>query len=239
MQASEAAAKQQAQNYRFARLVDAIFLPRYDIGATTEFRAAQDAFVELVGDFITFCGHEKLLNNERVRIDFIAFQGCLKRFHRDAYGVKHFKTYLRSLETSGVVKPDVIKEIFRRVSLLSVRINSPDPKKTRVAAAFSLWFAVSRPVHFTSDAANDAPREFLEHFNALLNFWIASNFLSKFGKIILPELPDREMRMDRIKQDFTNRDISLSSLEMFYCGLFRPEPPKGKVVLSANSNGKA
>ena len=57
-----------------------------------------------------------------------------------------------------------------------------------------------------------------------MNFWLASTYLEKFGRVMLYELEDSDVRLDRIKHDFSCREVSFSTLETLYSSLFRCHP---------------
>jgi hypothetical protein len=54
---------------------------------------------------------------------------------------------------------------------LGLRVSSDDPKKTRIAAVFSLWMCTFRPVSVRWEISKDDPRA--PKLCAALNFWIA------------------------------------------------------------------
>ena len=101
-----------------------------------------------------------------------------------------------------------------------MHVTSDKPFKTRIAATFSLWMCAFRPVSLKYEKSKDDTNA--AKFCAALNFWIATSYLSKFG--------DKELFVDarfkdhykRVLHDFTYRNVNLSSLEMLYCGVFRP-----------------
>ena len=100
---------------------------------------------------------------------------------------------------------------------LGIRLGSNNPRKTRIAAVFSLWMSVFRPVSIEWEKSKDdkaAPK-----ICAALNFWIAHSYLSKFGKIVIG--PECREHVNRIVHDFTFREVNLSSLEVLYSGIFR------------------
>lgn len=152
-----------------------------------------------------------------IQFDDSKIQMMLKRFYRDSFGVAHFQR--RMIE----ICPDekMRMQIFQELRRLSIRINSGKPRKTRIAASFSLWMATFRPIFLKRTPSKNTP---FWHLDAVINFYIASSFLRLFGDIeIGTEGHDRQTRLRRIYYDFTVRDLNLSSLEMLYCSIFRPD----------------
>jgi hypothetical protein len=144
-------------------------------------------------------------------------QMLISRFHRDAFGVYNFA---KLIESRFPNRGDQTA-IFDQIERLSIRINTGNPRKTRIAAAFSLWMATFRPVFFIGLPSN--PIKNLWRLEADLNFFIATSFLGLYGSIeIGTEGEDRNIRLERIRYDFTFRDLNLSSLEMLYCSVFCP-----------------
>lgn len=157
-----------------------------------------------------------------IRFDDIKLEMMLRRFYRDAFGVAHFEATLRELCPDERMRKKVLDEIKK----LSVRINSNNPRKTRIAAAFSLWMATFRPIYLI-----EKPQQVIKgiwHLDASVNFYLATSYLELYGKINVGRAgKDRATRLQRIFYDFTCRDLNLSSLEMMYCSIFEPdESPK-------------
>ncbi len=181
------------------------------------------AFLRLVSDLISR-GYPWL--EPHVKLDAVRVAIFIKRFYRDAFGIKQFFKLLDEEEISGNLHKSTHKKINDAFEdFLSVRINSAAPKKTRVVAAFSLWMSTIRPVCII----NPKP-DFLDgiwHLEPNLNFILAKNYLSRYGTVSLgdpvKDLLDSEDRWWRIWYDFTYRAISLSSLEFMYAGIFRPK----------------
>jgi hypothetical protein len=110
---------------------------------------------------------------------------------------------------------------------LGLRITADEPRKTRIAAAFSLWMCVFRPVsiypyHLIASAN-------LELFCANLNYWLASTFLLKFpgSRIDLGNPEEEKIRLSRIQHDFTFREVGMSTMETLYSSIFRLADDKG------------
>jgi hypothetical protein len=152
-----------------------------------------------------------------INFDDLKLRQMISRFHRDAFGVNRF------VESVATICPEKEKQkaIFTECEFLSIRINTGDPRKTRIAAAFSLWMSIMKPLYFRGLPSN--PDSWLWSLEAQINFFIASRFLALYGTIEVGiEGEDRRVRFERIMYDFTYRDVNLSSLELLYCSVFRP-----------------
>src|SRR4051794_21251151 len=75
------------------------------------------------------------------QIDPARMMAFLTRFQRDAFGVHFFEKTLEDLSDRNLVTAEGAAEIKNALSGVSVRIHSPNPRKTRIAAAFSLWMS--------------------------------------------------------------------------------------------------
>lgn len=207
------------------RWINSIFAPVTLSEESVQYSEAINAFENLTGYFIQHrCGSmPKLCGRilQCVRIDYIALTSMLKRFQRDAFGVKRFIEFSEKLVEEGKLDSEVRTQINKEVCGLGLRITADKPRKTRIAAAFTLWMCVFRPISFDSARLPEFEPEGLEHFCAALNYWLACTYLEKFGRICLSEMKDSTIRYDRIKHDFTYRQVSLSTLETFYAGIFR------------------
>ena len=153
--------------------------------------------------------------------DYLGMQLMIRRFHRDAFGVCKFDKQLDSMVMEGRIASEARDFILKQTSRLGIRINSNAPRKTRIAAAFSLWMSTFRPVHLSGTSVPGLQPEQTETMWGSANLWIATTYLSKFGAIDFGTGKDAEIRLARIPYDFTYRDINLSSLEMLYASLFR------------------
>jgi hypothetical protein len=165
---------------------------------------------------------------EDLQNDGHAIRLMLGRFQRDAFGTGRFFARLEQLEQSGKLDPATKKEIREKVLSLGLRIASESPRKTRIAAAFSLWMATFRPFYlrFYGDVKKDA---IADKFCAGLNFWISSLYLKKFGDVIVGNSRNHSELIKRIMHDFTFREINMSSLEVLYCSIFKPREDKSKM----------
>jgi len=160
-----------------------------------------------------------------IRFDYVAIISMLKRFQRDAFGVKRFceltGRMVRDREFSQATREKIMAEVFS----LGLRITAESPRKTRETAVFSLWMCVFRPISFDAEKLVEISPENLELFCAMVNFFIASSYLGKYGDIDLGQTAHEvEIRTERIKHDFTCREINLSSLEIFYGAIFKLYP---------------
>jgi len=198
-----------------------------------QYKRAMFAFEELVGFFI-YMGlanqSQDLLAKitKQVRVNATALTSMLKKFQRDVYGVQGFRAYVkdlvlrRKLVTLTKDKVKAEEELMERVCDLGLRISAENPRKTRVAAAFSLWMCVYRPVYIDGDGL-DLHSNDLDLFCASFNYWLASTFLMKFGEVSLGKgKAEADIRMGRVRHDFTVRQVCLSTLETFYSAIFRP-----------------
>jgi hypothetical protein len=158
-----------------------------------------------------------------VRIDHVGLVSMLKHFQRDAYGLQRFAAWTSDLVRTGQIQDAATgKLIVAHANSLGLRVASEKPRKTKVAATFCLWMCVFRPVTFNLQHLKGFNKSGLEVFCASFNFWITCNYLRKFGTVIIRELPDAAIRIERIKHDFTVRDVGFSSLETLFCSIFRP-----------------
>lgn len=211
----------------FNEWLDATFAPA-KLGQEHEYYSeAIDAFQNLTVYFLQKRLKGRALTNamENIRFDFVGITCMLKRYQRDAFGVKRFAQLMDQIEGDGKVDASTKDVILKEVHKLGLRVTSESPRKTREAAVFSLWMSTFRPVTFDSTKLHALSPESQELFCAMLNFWIARSYLEKVGDVILGQTESEiEIRSSRIRHDFTCRDLNLSSLEMLYGGIFRLFP---------------
>jgi len=175
------------------------------------------AFINLTGIFtISFY---PTLQNE-IRFDYVGLQCLFARFQRDAFGVGRFKKAMDGLVAEQKMTEEGRQRVLQEVDQLSIRINTKEPRKTKIAAAFSLWMCAMRPAHPRTLSCPLVKREDLDLYCASLNFWIASAYLTLYGDVNVHRLPDWRIRLARIRYDFTYRNVNLSSLEMLYSSIF-------------------
>jgi hypothetical protein len=203
--------------YFVQRCLDALFLHK---PTQKEWRADMIKALENLSEFYleTFC---PCCTKAALHTNYYALIELVNRFHRDAYGVAELTHELNQKQESGELTARTVVWFKQEIEALGVRINSADPKLTRKAAAFSLWMATFRPFSLRfghSDEVKDP-----ESFSAALNFWITSTFLSRdgIGSIHLGGVQEKDKHLERVLHDFTYRDLTLSSLEFFYCGIFK------------------
>lgn len=160
-----------------------------------------------------------------LRFDWLGVLSLFNRFNRDAYGYANYCALIDSL-TGNVGEKDISVNaniyLKEKLAQTPMRICSEHPRRTRIAAAFSLWMATFRPVFYD---AYSVKKKTLRHnyFSAELNLWLACMFLTRTGgRVDFGEGTDAEIRKEHVLYDFMYRDISLSSLEMLYAGIFRP-----------------
>lgn len=197
--------------------LNGFFNPDLNLENAGELAQARTAFINLVGIFIGDTCPELITF---VRFDYTAIHLMLKRVHRDAYGVCKFSKYIENLAIESSIKTEIATEITKHLKLLSIRINSESPRKTRIAAAFSLWMSTFRPVNLDYRAIDIVPSDKLEFFCARLNYWIATSFLCQFGDVSIPKNQNGKILLERVIYDFTYRDVGLSSLEALYANIF-------------------
>jgi hypothetical protein len=206
---------------QFSLAINTLFDPEQDCHQPERLLESATAFQNLVLHFV-----EK---RARSMFDYVFFDPVkiglmLKRFCRDAYGVRRYTQMIESLKVERQITDEAATQIERVLSGLSIRINSDDPKKTRVAAAFSLWMSTMRPV-FIQEIPDHQDRR-LWRLEATINFWIACCYLEKFGDIQIGtpgDVDDFDQRLRRIWYDLTFRGLNLSCLEMMYASIFRPD----------------
>lgn len=160
---------------------------------------------------------------DALHFDYVAMSEMLKRFVRDAWGVKHFdESVNRSLKGidpsfAGKAMPIVRDELHN----LGVRINSDNPRKTRVAAAFTLWMSTFRPVSVDCNTGFKDD-QLLVQFCAAFTFHLSSCYLQAYGTVTYgSDAKDEETRIGHVVHDLLYRCLNLSPLEMLYGGMFR------------------
>lgn len=188
-----------------------------DVCDVTDLTARCEAFVCLADQFLMKQPNHRYAFEDLV-FDSHALKMMLARFQRDAFGVGRLWAKLDARIEDETLRKELKGEIMN----LGLRVASEDPRKTRIAAVFSLWLCTFRPVAMRSESTKSDPRA--PWFCAGLNFWIAQSYLSIFGKVIAGD-GFRE-HLNRIVHDFTFREVNLSSLEVLYSGIFRPDPAK-------------
>jgi hypothetical protein len=203
-----------------------LFSPVLAGSEVEQYKAAMFAFEELTGYYLYkgLCGSDADLLakiSKCVHFDYVGITSMLKRFQRDVYGVKRFCDLADDLVKKGELSKEAKRILVESACGLGLRITAEDPRKTRLAAAFSLWMCVFRPVSFDTADLAEIPSTALELFCASLNYWLASTFLLKFGTIDLGDSKEAAIRLERIKHDFTFRQVSISTMETLYSAIFR------------------
>jgi hypothetical protein len=200
--------------------LNALFSEEYDVETRQGASEAANAFINLVIIFASQTKWNPLCSS--IRFDLARLESMLRRFHRDAFGVDKFCKFMQKLHKDKIVKDEVLNEIIRRVKRLSLRIVSDEPRKTKIVAAFALWFSALRPIYFEDVRKSGIDNETVNIFCASFALWVTENFLKKFGKIEWGnDMEDMDVRLERFKHDFTYRAINMSSYEFFYGGIFR------------------
>jgi len=206
---------------QFADSVNLLFDSNLNLNNSEELSEATVAYQNLAMHFIGLKAN-RLLGH--VGFDPVRMALMIKRFHRDAFGVSHFSAFLRAKVAARELDADVKTEIEEQLKTLSIRINSPLPRKIRIAAAFALWATTLRPLYLLNIEPGQERR--LWRLDATITFWITTSYLEKYGTIQIgspDNLDDFDTRIARIWYDFTFRDLNLSSLELMYSSIFRPD----------------
>src|ERR1039458_6775205 len=191
-----------------------LFYPGVDRRSQQQLNSCEWAFKNLTLNYIESTWPEII---HLVRFDDVKLEMMLRRFYRDAFGVGNFRETLKELCPDDGPRVKIWNEVRR----LGIRISSPNPRKTRIAAVFSLWMSTFRPIYLS-----EKPPQGINvwHLDAATNFYLATSFLEFFGTIRIGiEGRDRDTRNRRILYDLTCRDLNLSSLEMLYCSVFEPD----------------
>jgi len=198
--------------------LDAIFEPFDDSDDITERR---NAVVGLINLTIHYLGRTAppIVKNRAFSCDHFGASEAMMRFQRDVFGVQRLHKVIKQLNLLENQQASLLGQLEKT----GIRINSEDPWKTRIAASFALWMTTFRPISIIVDKA---PKEYehsnLAQLNGYVTHWICCAYLKQFGNVNHGDDPDAPQRLDRIHYDFTYRDLTLSSLEMLYCSLFRP-----------------
>lgn len=202
--------------------VNALFTEKYDVETSKGVSEAANAFINLVAIFASKTSWKALC--PFIRFDFARLESMLGRFHRDAFGVDKFCKYIRALRDEQVVEEAILDEIIKRVKRLGLRIVSDEPRKTKIVAAFALWFSALRPIYFEDVRNSGVDNETANLFCSCFALWVTQNFLKKFGRVEWgDDMEDVDIRLERFKHDFTYRAINMSSFEFFYGGIFRAD----------------
>jgi hypothetical protein len=195
-----------------------VFNPILDAENPMEAANAGGAYVNLAGMFV-HSAYPELRGH--IAFDHISLREVFRRFDRDAFGVMRFCAMLDELEGACVIQRSTRQTIQDQLRYVGIRINTEDPRKTKVAAAFTLWACAMRPVYVRNMVISGIAVEELNTFCASLNFWVACSYLSMFGDVALPSDDDALVRLSRIRYDLTYRNLNLSSLEMLYASIFK------------------
>lgn len=200
--------------------LDAIFEPFEDSDDPVECQNAITGLLNLTGIYLETHGAVPLLKSNAIRCDTIGASEAIMRFQRDVWGLHRFYTQLKKLKLPQKSEQTILEWADK----LGLRINSEKPLKTRIAASFSLWMTTFRPISVDPEkAAKFYKRQHLTYCNASIVHWISCAFLDQYGKVNHGDDPDAGKRIERIRYDFTYRNLTLSSLEMLYCSIYRPK----------------
>jgi hypothetical protein len=164
---------------------------------------------------------------DALKYDHFAMGQCLSRFVRDAYGVKRFNDRVTTELTRRGVDLSLLAFLGSEVAALGLRINSSDPRKTRIAAAFTLWMAVFRPVSVSSVPPTFKDDVLMHTFCFEFTFSLARQYLCIYGETenhLGVDEKDREVRIANVVRALECRQLDLSTLETLFSGIFRPYP---------------
>jgi hypothetical protein len=162
---------------------------------------------------------------ELLNIDFPAVTEALSRFRRDAWGVARFEKRMKGVIAEESWPSSSFETIQRELRSVGVRVNSANPRKTRVAAVFALWMSTFRPISIRIEAPSKNHPDALLTFCSAFTFDLTQHYLSLFGEIALGvDEGDIAIRKSHIIHDLFCRQLALSPLEMLYAGIFRPDP---------------
>lgn len=180
--------------------------------------AAMDALVFFAREFASVCGESP----DVLQFDFIGMWEMFNRHGRDAWGVKRFHSRTHSILTAIGVPEETFKTIVAELDRVGIRVNTINPRKTRIAAVLTLWMATFRPICLRSDAKLNDPK-LATTFCAEFTFALCCMYLECFGEVVYGSTEkDATTRIQHVIHDLLCRSVSYSPLEMLYCGIFRP-----------------
>jgi hypothetical protein len=152
-------------------------------------------------------------------------ESMVRRIYRDAFGVNKFCEFLETLRKAEKIDEGAIEEIAKQVKKLGLRIISDEPRKTKIVAAFALWFSALKPIYFQNVKHAHMDNETINAVCGYFNLWVTQTYLKKFGRIEWGnDVEDAVTRRRRFIHDFTYRAINMSSFEFFYGSIFRATP---------------
>ena len=146
---------------------NSLFTEKYDVETKQGASEAANAFINLVTFFASQTNWQPLC--PFIRFDHARLESMLRRFHRDAFGVDKFCNYMAKLQEDKVVNEEILAEIVRRVKRLGLRIVSDEPRKTKIVAAFALWFSTLRPIYFEDVLKSGVDNETIHLFARALH----------------------------------------------------------------------
>ena len=199
---------------------NALFTDQYDVETKDGICEASAAFINLAMLFIVKTRWKVV--EKYVMFDIPRLESMIRRFHRDVYGVSKFSKFLEGFKKGKKLNEEDVTAILLRIKRLGLRISSDEPRKTKVVAAFALWFSALRPIYFRDVNKIGLENEIINEFCANFCIWVTQKYLEKFGKIEWGDNgEDRATRFTRFKHDFTYRAINMSSFEFMYGSIFR------------------
>ena len=124
---------------------DALFTESFDVETKQGVSEAATGFINLTLIFISRTHWKPLFNQERLSIDSI-----FEAWTREVSSVEMLRgqqircKFLEVLKKSGKLNAAEMQEIIVQVKRLGLRITSDEPRKTKIVAAFALWFSTLR-----------------------------------------------------------------------------------------------
>lgn len=200
----------------FGYLYDAIFEPNFN--SEWEIHGCE-AIIFLAREYAKVI-HE---DPAALRFNELCIMETLKRFVRDAWGLRMFGLRVEGLFTKMEIPKAALDVVKAEASKnLGIRINTDTPRKTRVAAVFSLWMSTLRPIYIEGAQSTQADLGATVRFCAAFTFAACCAYLEQYGSIVLGTTKnDIDTRTSHIVRDFHCRHLALSPLELLFCSIFR------------------
>ena len=201
--------------------LDLLFDPRNLSIPERRYETASTGFMGLVNLFCTDIACE---NPKNLRFNEPAMLEMLARIARDAYGLAYLSEDLKRVAASNGIKEPVIEDIKCKIrNSLGIRVNSEIPRKTRIAAVYVLWMATMRPFFYDVADGDVKNGKAIKNFTASFIIWVATGFLEQWGTVDWGSSDSKHdmTRLWHVTHDLKYRDLSLSSLELLFCSVFR------------------
>lgn len=165
---------------------------------------------------------------KHVSYDLFSMKIAVERFQRDAFGVRNFQKYIEGKRNGEKISDECAQDVLQEIQKLGIRINTSSPRKTRIVAAFLLWMSTFRPISlvWNNDVLEMLKKDKRDpsEISARVFWQICHAYLKQYGDLTLVKGEETSnVRLERIFRDLTVRNISLSSIELFMSGVFRPK----------------